>query len=624
MNPFLPEPLFALMLLFLTGLGAGSGVTNSVTEKDAITPGHYDLYVDSTGGARFGQVSRLPEEAFRQLPDKRKMTEPGLHYWLRFKIRNHSAHALVLETPREYRTAELYVPSASGYRKSVFDIYRPWGENEYIFNNPSFALPGILPEGYFYLHLRSDVRIGLGFWLFESRLAHNKAVKKLTQVFLVSGVLLLAILYTLVFLIRLRDRAFFYYLLYLVSLLAFTLTLVGATLPLLRHFTYDFYFITIPYAGITVSLLLYVDQSLLLKRHLPGLHRLLLGVVAFRVLVLLVAIAADLVILHQPFVDYLCLFPGYLAALVCVRKRFSHARLLFVSLTILLVAYTIRTVFKAYIPVSLFDHGQDNELLFYLFSILEVILLSFTLTERYLFLRKEKEQSQREIIQYQQRMLEESREKERLKEMLNQELETLVDQRTAELQQASEQLHQQARVITEMNKMLQEDNGKLSQQLVLVNKARLLEHNMSYEAFSNLFPDDDRCLDFVAGLKWQTGFTCRKCGYKKFYEGTRPHARQCKLCRYLESATANTLFENVKFSLQKALYILYYAYTTPGPNIHKLSQEIEIREGTCHNFYKKIEQKLQQIKPSLRATMNWTQFILAAPGKAQRTGADES
>ncbi len=185
MNPFLPEPLFALMLLFLTGLGAGSGVTNFVTEKDAITPGHYDLYVDSTGGAGFGQVSRLPEEAFRQLPDKRKMTEPGLHYWLRFKIRNHSAHALVLETPREYRTAELYVPSASGYRKSVFDIYRPWGGNEYIFNNPSFALPGILPEGHFYLHLRSDVRIGLGFWLFESRLAHNKAVKKLTQVFLV-------------------------------------------------------------------------------------------------------------------------------------------------------------------------------------------------------------------------------------------------------------------------------------------------------------------------------------------------------------------------------------------------------------------------------------------------------
>ncbi len=624
MNQFLHGPLLALLLLFTTGPEAGTGLTNRVTAADAMTPGHYDLYVDSTGGAGFGQVLRLPEGAFRQLPDKRKMTEPGLHYWLRFKIDNRSGNALVLETPREYRTAELYVPAGTGYRKSVFDIYRPWGENAYIFNNPSFALPGTIPEGYFYLHLRSDVRIGLGFWLFETSLAHNKAVKKLTQVFMVSGVLLLAIIYTLVFLVRLRDRAFFYYLLYLVSLLAFTLTQVGATLPLLKHFTFDFYFITIPYAGITVSLLLYVDQSLLLKRHLPGFHRLLLGVVALRVGVLGVGIAADLAILHQPYVDYLCLFPGYLAALVCVRKRFSHARLLFISLTILLVAYTIRTVFKAYIPMSLFEHNQDNEVFFYLFSILEVILLSFTLTERYLFLRKEKEQSQREIIQYQQRMLEESREKERLKETLNQELETLVDQRTAELQQASEQLRQQAQVITEMNQMLREDNGKLSQQLVLVNKARLLEHNMSYEAFSNLFPDDDRCLDFVAGLKWQTGFTCRKCGYKKFYEGTRPHSRQCKLCRYSESATASTLFENVKFSLQKALYILYYAYTTPSPNIHKLSQEIEIREGTCHSFHKKIEQKLQQIKPSLRATMNWTQFILATPGKAQRTNADEN
>jgi hypothetical protein len=168
----------------------------------------------------------------------------------------------------------------------VFDIYRPWGENEYNFQHPSFALPGTIPVGYFYLHLRSEIRVGLGFWLFESKLAHNKAVKKLTQVFLVSGVLLLAHHLHLVFLVRLRDRAFFYYLLYLVSLLAFTLTQVGATLPLLKHFTFNFYFITIPYAGITVSLLLYVDQSLLLKRHLPGFHRLLLGVVAFRVLVL--------------------------------------------------------------------------------------------------------------------------------------------------------------------------------------------------------------------------------------------------------------------------------------------------------------------------------------------------
>jgi hypothetical protein len=169
MNQFLHGPLFALMLLLMTSPGAGTGVINPITEKDAVTPGHYDLYVDSTGRAGFGQVSRLPEGAFRQLPDKRKMTEPGVHYWLRFKIKNLSGNALVLETPREYRTAELYVPSAGGYRKSVFDIYRPWGENEYIFNNPSFALPGVIPDGYFYLHLRSDIRVGLGFWLFEGR-----------------------------------------------------------------------------------------------------------------------------------------------------------------------------------------------------------------------------------------------------------------------------------------------------------------------------------------------------------------------------------------------------------------------------------------------------------------------
>jgi hypothetical protein len=145
MNQFLHGPLFALMLLLMTSPGAGTGVINPITEKDAVTPGHYDLYVDSTGRAGFGQVSRLPEGAFRQLPDKRKMTEPGVHYWLRFKIKNLSGNALVLETPREYRTAELYVPSAGGYRKSVFDIYRPWGGKRVHFQQPLVCAAGRHP-----------------------------------------------------------------------------------------------------------------------------------------------------------------------------------------------------------------------------------------------------------------------------------------------------------------------------------------------------------------------------------------------------------------------------------------------------------------------------------------------
>ena len=52
-----------------------------------------------------------------------------------------------------------------------------------------------------------------------------------------------------------------------------------------------------------------------------------------------------------------------------------------------------------------------------------------------------------------------------------------------------------------------------------------------------------------AGLKWKSGFICRKCGHRHSCAVHAPHSRQCTSCRYVEPPTAQTLFHQVKFDL---------------------------------------------------------------------------
>ena len=70
--------------------------------------------------------------------------------------------------------------------------------------------------------------------------------------------------------------------------------------------------------------------------------------------------------------------------------------------------------------------------------------------------------------------------------------------------------------------------------------------------FQQKFTDRNECLQYLAELKWKDGYVCKKCGCKSFTKGYHPFARRCAGCRYDESASAHTVFHNLKFSLQKA------------------------------------------------------------------------
>ena len=73
--------------------------------------------------------------------------------------------------------------------------------------------------------------------------------------------------------------------------------------------------------------------------------------------------------------------------------------------------------------------------------------------------------------------------------------------------------------------------------------------------FQHHFKDGSDCLAYLANLKWKDGYQCRRCHCKDYTKGYLPFARRCKHCRYDESATAHTIFHNLKFNLLKAFLL---------------------------------------------------------------------
>ena len=107
--------------------------------------------------------------------------------------------------------------------------------------------------------------------------------------------------------------------------------------------------------------------------------------------------------------------------------------------------------------------------------------------------------------------------------------------------------------------------------------------------FQNRFPDEESCMNYLAELKWSSGFICPKCGNTKCCNGNKPHIRQCTKCNHLVSPTSGTLFHKVKFPLLKAFYIVYYVSTNKkGISSTELSRKLGLRQKTCWLFKQKV------------------------------------
>lgn len=124
----------------------------------------------------------------------------------------------------------------------------------------------------------------------------------------------------------------------------------------------------------------------------------------------------------------------------------------------------------------------------------------------------------------------------------------------------------------------------------------IFSKDISDTAVEELFVSDEKCLEFLANLKWAEGFTCRKCGNTNFCTGKSPHSRRCTKCKSEESATSGTIFHNCKFPIHKAFFIAYNVCKgKEDVSTYEFARRLALRQMTCWNFKTKIAHALVDI-----------------------------
>jgi len=124
----------------------------------------------------------------------------------------------------------------------------------------------------------------------------------------------------------------------------------------------------------------------------------------------------------------------------------------------------------------------------------------------------------------------------------------------------------------------------------------IFKEELRNEQLDELFQSDEKCLEFLADLKWGDGFVCRKCGNRNHCPGKTPHSRRCTKCKTEESATTGTIFHNCKFPVSKAFYIAYNVCKGKEDlSTYEFARRLSLRQMTCWNFKTKIKTALQKM-----------------------------
>ena len=146
---------------------------------------------------------------------------------------------------------------------------------------------------------------------------------------------------------------------------------------------------------------------------------------------------------------------------------------------------------------------------------------------------------------------------------------------------------------------------------------------LSIFEFQQRFADGNACFEYLALLKWKDGYCCKKCGCSSFTKGYQPFARRCAFCRYDESATAHTIFHNLKFSIQKAFYAVFRYCKKKGISSYELAKETGISQPTAWLFHCKLQQAFaSSSKNPLTGQVHIDEFVTGGPEKGKPGRSD--
>lgn len=110
--------------------------------------------------------------------------------------------------------------------------------------------------------------------------------------------------------------------------------------------------------------------------------------------------------------------------------------------------------------------------------------------------------------------------------------------------------------------------------------------------FTERFKTDLDCKEYLAHVKGKSPYKCLKCGHNAC-QVKEDFGRQCNICNYRESPTANTLFHKVKFGIKKAFFICFEMSTsTKSLSASYMGVRYGVTEKTARMFMMKIREAM--------------------------------
>jgi len=627
MIKYLLRLLFSVIVLSLASFEADA--QKAVTLRDAIKQHPFSFseivhYEDTNGKLTFDQI-RSPVIASKFLISGLYPTTHDQHttYWFRITI-NHdkpTQNNWLLEFyDQTIDDITVYSPNSNNkFTISRFGSSHPFTNRLYQHKNFSVNIDNNLyGVNTYYIRIQSHQPSNVIVVLKSVNWFIHYALDEYFFFGVFYGMLLVFGLYNLMMFFAIRQTQYLYYIAYNLSIGLYEMCTDGIAYqylwpnsPVWNQYAYGVALFFASIFGV-----LFTRSLLYVKAKAPRLNRLIWVVIGLRTVFFILCLTVNNSWFNYRVIEFIPLLLACYTGYYVLNKGYWPARFFVVGYSFLFLGFIIKVLeAQAWLGFGPLTHYS----LSFCF-IMEMLFISFAIAEKVRILKKKKDYVQRRIIR-------QMKQNEELKDNLNRNLEEQVRERTKELVEKSQVieeqndelksvnilLKEQAEEISRINVLLENDNITLHTNIEKVTHDRVMSAAVDFEEFSRIYPDRETCFKFLSDLKWEKGYTCRKCANTHYSSGHLPYSRRCSKCGYEESVIAYTILQNTRIPINKAFYMIFLMYSTKGKiSSHKLSEIVAIRQSTCWAYSTRIKKIMDDKKKQLSnaGSKGWSMLVI--------------
>lgn len=441
--------IFILFLIFLTNFSATAQVDIISPNKKTDIRFSVEILTDSIGTLSFSDIISSNQFVKAKQAVLNLDITPYVH-WLKFQLKNETeTEDLLLEVNNStLDIVELYYISEDG-KATILKSGEVQKISERKYNDQNFIFNIKIPNGSmqaFFLKVKSGdpsiipISVGTTQIIFESQIIRELIFG------IYSGIIIVMFLYNLFIYFSVRDNNYLYYIAYLFF--------VGITQLILQGYTYKYLWPNSPwFANQSIILFgsssgiagaLFIRHFLLVKKYAPLLNK------GLNIIIIIYLVAIPLRALGYDSLSYkivnalagIITVYSTIIAVIIVKKKFRPAKFFLLAWSIFIIGVIIFVL--ANLGILPYNNFTSN--IMPLGSAIEIILLSFALADRINILKKEKEESQAQVLETLQ-------ENSRIINEQNILLESKVKERTSELETTNKNLKETQSQLVNAEKM---------------------------------------------------------------------------------------------------------------------------------------------------------------------------